>query len=200
MKRLICCLIIIPILSFTCFAGTRVRLTGVVCSEFMDVPGSTEKDAVFFNPEQSYWGFGWEVICGHYGLGGSYCTDFERDAGRQWNVEWYSEVIYMSYHFFQTGWIVDPFVHVGLGNAGSVFLSDDDNNIRDRLLLTIFPVLGAGITCERDGFCAGLSINYTPLMSPVPVTDFDVYPIKNVQAVIFCGVAIGENQDRETSL
>jgi hypothetical protein len=193
MKRLIYCLMIMLFLSFACFAGSRVRITGAVCSEVADVPGSTEKDAVIFNPEQSYWGFGWEVICGHYGIGGSYCTNFERDARRRWNVEWYSEVIYMGYHFFQKGRFLDLFVRVGLGNAGSIFLGDNDNDIRDRLLLTIFPVLGAGIACEFDGFCAGFSINYTPLMSPVPVTDFEVYPLKNVQAVIFCGVAIGDN-------
>jgi hypothetical protein len=193
MKSLIYCFILMIWLSFVCFAGTQVRLTGAVCSEFMDVPDSTDRDASVFNPDESFWGFGWEIISGHHGMGGSYLTDFERNANREWNVEWYSEVIYMSYHFIGVHWFIDPFVYAGLGSAGSIFLGDDDSPIQDRLLLTIFPVAGAGVTLQFDGFLAGLRLNYTPLMSPVPVTKFEMYPIKNVQAVIFCGVSIGEH-------
>ncbi|MBN1695883.1 MAG: hypothetical protein JW881_00095 [Spirochaetales bacterium] len=192
MKIYIPVIFLMTILSSLCFSETEVRLGGAVCSESIDIPMPKDGKPELFDPAKSFWGFEWEVIIDATGIGGCYLTDFDRNDEMAWYVKWYSEVIYISYHFRFLRRFVDPFIHIGLGTAGSVFLGDEVYPATERLLLSLFPVLSAGISLDLRGLVCGLRFNYTPLQTPPPVTKFETYPMKNVQAVIFCGVSIAD--------
>jgi hypothetical protein len=181
-----------------CYAQIQTRITGGICLDFAGIPEFSEVvEKTEGYADNQFWGIGWEVIIDHLGMGGNYYTDFRKDLSGQWSVNWYGEAFYLSYHLFHLGAAVDPFVQAGLGAAGSCLVGQPCGDaysapyIENRLMLSIFPFVSGGVVLELDRFLLGAKLNYTPVIEPVPVTNFETYPLDKIQLLIFTGVAFG---------
>ena len=194
-KRIMFWILLLICISYLCFSEWEVRVNGGICADFMQLPDFNEvMDAVSKDNNGNFWGIGWEVILDYFGLGGNYMVNFQRDIKQEWSVNWYGEALYVSYHFFGAQAFIDPFAQIGIGNAGGISLGEYDSAPyyeEGTLLLTLFPFVSAGCAFNFDGLLIGTKINYSPLISPVPVTDFGEYPLQNVQAIVFIGFSIG---------
>ena len=175
------------------FSETQVRLTGQISLDFAQRPSVKEAtDAFGDNQELLMWGPGWEVIIDHISLGGNYLVNFFRDDTQDWWLDYYSEPLYVGYHLLGARSFVDPFVQVGIGSAGRVYLEDEKEPVgHDPLYLSIFPFVSGGLAVDLDGFVIGGRWAYYPTITPPPATDFDNYPLDNFQVSFFAGIAIG---------
>ncbi|MBN2443324.1 MAG: hypothetical protein JXJ04_18330 [Spirochaetales bacterium] len=177
------------IIIFSVFPGSadeQVRLLAGTCVNSDDFREFTSDSGI-----ASFWGIGWEVIHNHLGMGGNYYTNFNQDIYREWSVNWYSEVIFLSYHVFGTTSFFDPFVQGGLGCSGEVHLNDYNYDYEyepENLRLTIFPYVSAGMVIAHNNFLVGTKLNYTPVTSPIPVTNIEPYFLNETQLHIFAGI------------
>jgi len=197
MWKMSCILFLILFFSFfpfPCFASDHVRLNGGVCVDLNENQEIETIPAELINEDNNqFWGLGWEVILRKIGMGGNYYTNFMQDEVREWTVQWYSEVFFLSYHFFGGSSFLDPFVQAGLGCAGSVYLGETDiflnKESAGRLSLSIFPFVSAGLALNFDGYFIGAKCNYLPVIKPVPVTDIKIYDLMNTQLSLFAGLS-----------
>jgi hypothetical protein len=176
------------------FAGNQVRLTGNLALDFVERPSVQQVLQSFNNKDQIFFlGFGWEVVFDRVGLGGMYDTNFYKDVEANWWLDWLTEPVYLSYHLFRGGAFIDPFITVGLGCAGRVFLGGIPPLGKDGLYLSIFPSVGAGLALDFDGFLLSARLSYVPTMTSPPVTDIDNYPLKKFYVTLSAGVALGSH-------
>ena len=177
------------------FAGSQVRLTGNLTLDFVERPSVQQVVDSFNNKDQIFfWGFGWEVVFDKIGLGGTYDVNFYEDYESNWWLDWLSEPIYISYHLFGGGAFLDPFVEIGVGCAGRVFLDSALSPAMDPLYLSLFPMIGAGLALDLDGLLFGSKLTYAPTMASLPVTGIDDYPLKQFQVTLFAGIALGSHR------
>lgn len=177
------------------------RIVGFSAIPFFAVPEADEVvDALTGSRSDLFYGIGWEVIVGQIGIGGNYGVNFVRDDSYDWTVEWYAEALFVSFHLFGAGAFIDPFAQAGIGCAGSVFIDDASIagpgytvplDASDILTIGIFPYASLGCAFNLRGLVLGAKLNYTPFVSPPPVTNFDAYPLKRIQAVVFLGISLG---------
>jgi hypothetical protein len=195
MKRVLIVLVALMMLSVSAFAESQVRLTGNLAIDFIDRPSVQDVVQTFQSKDQVFfWGVGWEVIFDKTGLGGMYDVNFYEDHETKWWLDWLAEPIYVSYHFFRGGAVIDPFVEFGLGCAGRVFLDNPLSADKDPLYLSLFPTVGAGLSLDLDGFLFGAKLNYVPTLLSIPVTDIDHYPLERFQVAVYAGVALGSHR------
>jgi hypothetical protein len=170
-------------------APARVDLTAVIGKDFIGTP-TFDQAARALEAEAPLVGFGWEVLMGRVGLGGSYAVDFNEEPSSQWWLDWEAQAIYASYHILGAKSFVDPFVDAGLGCAGRVFLGPEGDP-GTRLALAIYPFASAGAALELDGLRVGAKLSYALNRSGVPVTSIPVYPLGRFQVSAFAGLSIG---------
>ncbi|MBN2739152.1 MAG: hypothetical protein JXR70_19395 [Spirochaetales bacterium] len=187
-------------------ADTSMRLTLATANTFEQEPDFDTVWDVFYNKGKNpFWGIGWELIDDHIGFGGTYLADFFRDDVEQWNIDFYTEVFYVSFHFLGGTFIADPFVQVGLGSAGRVLLPCDKDYEtygiyhKDEALthLVVFPYVTTGFALYFDGFVIGSKLNYNPTLSVPPATNFLEYPLGNFQAILYAGIAVDGSKHKK---
>ena len=173
-------------------SDTQVRLSGHLALGFAERPSVREVAEAFSDSGRPFlWGPGWEVILDHVSLGGTYLVSFFQDGTPAWWLDWYAEPLYLGYHLFGAGSLIDPFVQIGLGSAGRVILEEQPPVDRDKLYISVFPFVAGGFVLDLDGFVIGSRIAAYPAVSPPPATDFSNYPLDNFQVSLFASVGIG---------
>jgi hypothetical protein len=135
------------------------------------------------------------VIINRFGFGGDYMVSFFQDAGEQWWLDWYAPALFVSFHPLGGKSFLDPFLQVGVGSSGRVFLEPQPVSMGpgpgQDLSLSLFPFVGAGLALNLDGFLLSVKAVYTPYTSPAPVTDIPAYPMGKFQVTMSGGVSIG---------
>ncbi len=191
---------------FPANADIEARVTAAMSVPFIEVPEPSDVlKAISNRQSELFYGVGWEVIVNHVGIGGNYLVDFYRDENRKWTVDWLAEAIYASYHLFRSGSFIDLFAQAGIGSAGSVYLGRDyymhgstDPGYQitlQSLTIGVFPFVSAGVAFDLSGLLIGTKLTYEPFIKPPPVTDFDAYPLKNFQVMIFIGASFENNKE-----
>ena len=173
--------------------STRVDLDAVIGKDFADLP-SCRQAASTFGSGTPFGGFGWEVVMDHIGVGGSYAVAFSQNSQSGWWLDWNAPAIFTSYHLLGTRSLVDPFVDVGIGCAGRIYLGPSgtsDGRPGDGLALAIYPFVEAGAALVLDGFHLGARLGYALGKGAVPVTTIPEYPLGRFQATAFAGFSIG---------
>jgi len=123
LKAFVLALGLVP-LSMYGFAGA-VHLTTDLSADFLPGTSAQQIMPTFAAAERPLqWGFGWEVMPGRMGFGGSYQVSFSQDTLKGWWLDWYAPALYLSFHPLGTRRFLDPYLEVGMGCAGRVFLSE----------------------------------------------------------------------------
>jgi hypothetical protein len=173
------------------FAGA-VHLTTDLSADFLQGTPARQIISTFTVADQPLlWGFGWEVIPGRTGFGGDYQVSFSQDASSGWWLDWYAPALYLSYHPVGVHRFLDPFMEVGMGCAGRVFISALPEAVLSRsLYLALFPFVAGGISLNLDGLVAGAKVAYTPYKAQIPVTSIPVDPLGSFQVTLTAGVSL----------
>lgn len=173
-----------------CFAGA-VQVTGSLATDFYSGPSAQQIiDSFSIGGQPIFWGVGWAVIPGRVGIQGDYLVSFSRDASLGWWLDWYAQAISMSFHPLGATRFVDPFLQVGLGCAGRVFLDGWLPPAGEPLMIALFPFLAGGVSFNLDGLLLGAKATYTPYAAPIPVTYIPAYPLGKVQVSLSAGFSI----------
>jgi len=193
MKKALCMLLLALAVS-PLFASVHFQMSGDLAADFLQGPTAQEIiDAFGGGTQPLFYGMDWEVIFGRIGIGGTYLVDFFKDSGAGWWLDWYGHGIQMNYHLFGGGAFLDPFLTVGVGCSGRVFLGGLSSLAdTDPLYLSIFPFAGLGVGLNLDGFLIKGKLVYTPFVSPPPVTDFQNYPMGSFQFMLSAGFSVGK--------
>ncbi len=172
------------------FAGS-FHLTGGVSADYLRGPDAQQIIDSFASPSQPpFSGVGWEVIIGKVGFGGEYDANFIRSSQGTWWVDWYTQPLFVSWHPFRTGSVLDPFVQAGLGSAGRAFMGQWMGSVSDNMRISVFPFVAGGLALDLSGVLLSGKVSYAPFMSPPPGTAFSDYPLGNVQVTLGAGIAI----------
>jgi len=122
-------------------------------------------------------------------------VSFSQDAGAHWWLDWNAPALFVAFHPLPGRSFLDPFVQMGVGSAGRVFLDQQPPyggpGSRQDLSLSLFPFVGAGLSLNLDGFLLSMKGVYTPYASAVPATDIPAYPMGKFQVTVSGGVSIG---------
>jgi hypothetical protein len=174
------------------FAGA-VHLTTDLSADFLQGTSAQQIVSTFAAADQPLlWGFGWEVIPHRMGFGGDYQVSFSQDAAAGWWLDWYAPALYLSYHPVGGLQFLDPFLEVGMGCAGRVFLSALPESDPSRALyLALFPFMAAGLSVNLDGLLIGAKVTYTPYKAQIPVTSIPVDPLGTFQVTLSACVSLG---------
>ena len=191
LKAFVLALGLVP-LSMYGFTGA-VHLTTDLSADFLPGTSAQQIMPTFAAAERPLqWGFGWEVIPGRMGFGGSYQVSFSQDTLKGWWLDWYAPALYLSFHPLGTRRFLDPYLEVGMGCAGRVFLSGMPAPAFDQsLYLALFPFLAGGLSLDLDGILVGAKVAYTPYKAQIPVTSIPVYPLGTFQVTLTAGISLG---------
>ncbi|MGA2766030.1 MAG: hypothetical protein ABSG17_22035 [Spirochaetia bacterium] len=182
--------IILAAIGAPAFAGS-VHLTGSLSADFLKGPSAQQIiDSFTSTGQPPFSGFGWEVIIGKVGLGGEYDASFFRTTTGAWWLDWYSQPLFLSYHFFRTGYFLDPFLQAGLGGAGRVHLDEWTGSDASNLYISIFPFIAGGLSLDLSGLLLSGKVSYAPFMTPPPATVFSNSPLGSVQVTLSAGIAL----------
>ena len=189
-KALVLALALVP--AAMPFAGA-VHLTANLSADFLQGTSAQQIASTFTLVDQPLlWGFGWEVISGRTGFGGDYQVSFFQDSAARWWLDWYAPALYLSFHPVGGQRFLDPFLEVGMGCAGRVFLSALPDPVMSRsLYLALFPFVAGGLSLNLDGLLIGAKVAYTPYKAQIPVTSIPVDPLGNFQVTLTAGVSLG---------
>jgi hypothetical protein len=170
--------------------GAQVRLGVVGGVELWNRPTYAEVLDAFDNQANIAPGLYWEAIRGNFGYGMTGLVAFNRmdPATEGTDYDWYMDWIAsfdLRYHFLRR-FVLDPFVEMGVGSAGRVQLSGED----DPLNLSIFAQVGGGLAIRLRGVHLGTRVLYRMLNNPIPATDFEVYPLKAFHVDLFGGISL----------
>ena len=194
MKRLFFIFVVLVLAAGPLFSDTQVRLTGNVALDFVERPSLKEVVDGFSKRNQDVaWGFGWEVILNHLGMGGTYLVNFFQEDNSEWWFDWIGQAFYLSYHFFGAGAFIDPFVEAGVGSAGRVSLEEYTPQGLDHLYLSIYPLVSGGLALDFQGFIVSLKMSYIPTVTPPPATEIKNFPLDNFLVVLSVGAALGSH-------
>ena len=195
------------------FADTQVRF-GIDTAAMLSSEPSLEavRDS-FAERSNVLTGLHWEIIHDQLGYGGHALVRFDQQpavAGTyEWTMDWDGD-LFLSLHLAGTGQLLDPFVELGAGSAGRVYLDDHEDGawVQDAYgawhyqtdgcpgnegvaSLSLFPYVAAGLALDLHGLLVGTRVCYRPWNEPVPATQYPVYPLTPVQVTLFGGVALG---------
>ena len=182
-------------LGMPCFAGA-VHLTGIVSADFLGGNSPQQSINTFTVGDQPlFWGFGWEVIVNHFGFGGDYMVSFYQDASEHWWLDWNAPALFLSFHPLGGRSFLDPFLQVGIGSSGRVFLAQQPASMGpgpgQDLALSLFPFVGGGLALNLESLLLSAKVVYTPYSSPIPVTDIPAYPMGKFQVTVSAGISLG---------
>ncbi len=218
MKRRIMLLIcIVCIFVFTAagaFARDQVRLGFNLAAQFAERPTLFSVQSAFDDRAKIFWGPSWEVIIDNVGFGMNYLVKFDRlSTGLEypsydWSLDWLGD-LFVSYHVFGVGRLLDPFIAVGFGNAGRVDVDANNgywvetspgewdyvygSHTGQGVVsnMSLYPYIGAGLALDLGGVVLGSRVDYRPFVMPVPATQFPDYPLTNIQVVFTAAFALG---------
>ena len=124
-----------------------------------------------------------------------------------WTFDWIG-TLNIGYHLARTWYFLDPFIEAGLGAAGRVDLTPQQDSSDEwgyieadyygydsynRLLnLSLVGYIAAGLSLRIDMLYVSCKLSYWPLNSPPPATQFMPYPVKQFQFAISAGFVIGK--------
>ena len=184
-------LLAIAAISTPVFAGS-VHLTGNLQADYFKGPGAQQSISSFPDPGQPpFCGLGWEVVIDKVGFGGDYSAAFTKTPQQTWWLDWLAQPIFLSYHFFRSGYTLDPFLQAGVGCAGRVYLQAwPKTAISNNLFISIFPFVAAGLGLDLGGFLLSAKASYAPFMSAPPGSPITSYPLGNVLVTFSAGAAI----------
>jgi hypothetical protein len=135
------------------------------------------------------------MIIGRIGFGGDYLVSFYRDAGEHWWLDWYAPAFFLSFHPLGGRSFLDPFLELGIGSSGRVFLDPRRTAVgpdpAQDLSLGLFPFAGGGVAFNLEGLLLSVKAVYTPYSSQVPVTDIPDYPLGQFQVTVSAGISLG---------
>ena len=219
MKKLVMICAVFLCIGFSAAAHSQFRIAGDAAADFVSMPGGAGIDYTLENPANFMSGFYWEVL--HHsrvGFGNHYLARFSRMPSQfdyvdwDWWFDWNGDM-FLSFHFFRVGRMVDPFVQVGYGCAGRVRMTEANENYwvqdihgdwyydsvywnpdGDNAAVTnmsLYPFVAAGLALDLRGFLISARVAYRPFVHPVPGTQFDNYPLKNLQVALSAGIAFG---------
>jgi hypothetical protein len=194
MKKLLICLCVLFIgTGSALYSDTQFRLAGSGAIDFVGKPKLETVKLALDEGVSPFYGFQWEVLFSHFGFGMNYLVKFE-NLDRDWFLDWQG-IMFISYHIFMPDFFLDPFIEVGIGNAGRVDLIG--SNVAAAagdvpgLNLSLYPHLAAGLGFRLDRFIIGGKLGYRPFVERIPVAPISSYPLKNLQFGIFAGVVFG---------
>ena len=176
------------------FAETRVDVTAVISKDFMSSPSFNQAVSALGN-DTTFGGIGWEVVMDHIGIGGQYLVDFHEDSPNGWWLDWNGQAAYASYHILGASSFIDPFVDLGVGSAGRVFLGPEATGA-SRLAISVFPFASAGASLDLQGFRLGAKLSCSLGHTAIPATSIPDYPLGRFQVSVFAGWSIGAHSAR----
>ncbi len=184
--------LVIAALGAPCFASA-VHVTADLTADFATGASAQQIISTFTDGSQpALGGFGWEAILGRMGFGGDYEVDFHKDAAAAWWLDWYAPALYLSLHPVGANHFLDPFIQVGFGCAGRVFLQGmSAPDFNDQLMLSLFPFAAVGLGLNLDGLLISAKVNWTPYNIEIPVTNIPVYPLGTIQVTLTAGLSLG---------
>ncbi|MDC7232603.1 MAG: hypothetical protein PQJ58_05190 [Spirochaetales bacterium] len=164
-------------------AQDAIRTAGVYTWEWDNgkdrIRDLSEEDTHFF-------GFQSEYIHSRLGSGMDALVNFRDDHMHRSLLDWQGQ-LFMRYHLFGTQSFLDPFGEAGIGNAGTVQLTDGDE-----LKLSLYPYLAAGLNLVfSEGFYMGSRWSYRMDEWQIPGTSFEVPDINRFQMSLTVGVSYG---------
>lgn len=210
----VCAIMLFVAVAATVSARDQVRLAFNLAADFVEDPTFDSVRTSFDDEAKVFWGPSWEVILDNVGFGMHYLVKFDRlETGLEqplydWSLDWMGD-FFLSYHFFGAGRFLDPFVEIGIGNAGRVDIDRDHGYWHEDKYgewdymdewrpdqdgvsnMSLFPYIGAGFAVDLNGIILGGRIDYRPVAFAVPATQFKEYPLTNLQVGFFAGVGIG---------
>ena len=214
MKRVIVGTILLLALTAMSFGDAQFRLTASGAADFAKRPTLSEVTGRLDEQNDIFWGPQWEMIFDRVSMGMHTLVKFDQlETGVEstpydWSLDWLGD-LYLGYHIFGGGAFIDPFIEFGFGNVGRVDLNNDqgqwelvdgeweysiddwDPTEDDVQNLALYPYIGGGIALDFDGFVIGARMSYRPTVIPIPVTQFEVYPLRQFQVALFAGVGFG---------
>jgi hypothetical protein len=175
------------------FSEVRFDVAAIIGNEFIDSP-SIDQAAQGLGTDPAG-GLDWEVVIGHSGLGSAYLARFRQEAASSWWLDWNSQVLYGSYHFLGARRFFDPFVDVGLGCAGRVFLGSGEIS-SEALALSLYPFVSAGASFDVDGLRLGAKLSYALSEWAIPATSIPTCGLGRFQAYAYVGFSVGGRRHR----
>jgi hypothetical protein len=180
--------------------GDRFRLGGGAAGNFMNKP--SYDDIVAGKEVDILPVIYWEVLTGrHFSFGHTYSFGFDKKDAElsgmknKWILDWIGSFNFV-FHIFDRSKKLDPFLDAGIGCAGradisAYYYNGYSRSEADPMLLSLFLKVGAGFTFKFHGFHIGTRFDYRFFNESMPGTDFDQYPLKNFQLIIFAGLSFG---------
>lgn len=200
MKRKLLIIVTLTILSSGIFADSKnieVRLLGFVETSLKKNYDHFEEDDMLDN----FYGASWEVIINNIGFGGHYGVNFEsynsfdytNKYSKIWTMDWKGDM-FISYHFFGAKSFIDPFIELGVGNAGRTYLNKLEKSYNSYnsyvTNMSLFPYIAAGCSFNLGGLLLGGKINYNHDGMEIPGTNFAPYELNNISITLFAGASI----------
>jgi hypothetical protein len=198
------------------FADTQVRFGIDTAAMLSGNPNFSAVNESFAERSNLMNGLHWEIIHDQLGFGGHALVRFDRQSvdteAYQWTMDWDGD-LFVSVHLAGVGRLFDPFLELGFGCAGRVYLDDQGDGVwvqdesgswsydtvgiegNDGVIgLSLYPYIGGGLALDLHGLLLGTRVAYRPWNEPVPGTQFAVYPLTPFQVTLFGGVALGAHR------
>jgi hypothetical protein len=219
MKRILCAVLLTLIVAAGSYARTFTMRGGVLAAaEFSYDPQYIDIQERFMNGTALMPGLWGEMIFGNLGFGYTGLVSFQNtDTGNaanpyNWSMDFIGS-LEMRYHFFGGRSFLDPFVEVGAGSAGHIDLyseppsnwtlssdgtcyeytgSTDEWWSETQYLksISLFAQAGLGLSLRFSGLVITARMDYRFDNSPIPVTQFPLYPLNPFEFSLMAGFSM----------
>ena len=213
MKRTIITAVILTTMAVATFADGQVRFAGYTATPAASLPsGGVEEWQTLATPtDLTMSGWNWEIVFDRFGLGMHYGTrTFQQEShetdGSEWYLGWRGD-FFLSYHIFGGGSLIDPFVEIGWGNAGTATIASpeqagypdwkDEVHYGTAVDVAMFTYAAAGLALDLNGLLLGAKLSYAPaeMVDSAPRTDVAVHDMMPFELSLFGGIALGGHRN-----
>ena len=214
MKRTATALLFILVAGLT-FAGPQLRFAIDSNNPAETFPADPSAWNTSLVPgDEAMGGWHWEVLLDRFGFGMHYgIRIYETElADTPHYVDWNGD-FFLSYHPFGGGAVIDPFLQIGWGNAGTAAVSTEDefeaydyeyryedweDEDDDVIAAAMYTSIAAGVALDLNGLLLGVRVAHRPasLVAPIPEPGLERYDVSPFEVGIFGGVAIGSHGGR----
>ncbi len=196
MKRWILAVLLLAGAS-SAFAGS-LRLGAMLAAEFVDRPGVEEFEGAIDDKTNLIPGLYWELAGRRLGFGMSCLLDLEKadvpaPVEEEFWLDWISTAD-LRYHILGSDAFLDPFLEAGFGAAGRSDVTNYEkagvgSNDDTPTNLSLFGQVGGGLAVKIAVFQLGARLDWRFWNGEMPGAAQDPYPLKNVSAALFGGLA-----------